>query len=591
MRQYIFWRICVILNKLGMMELSVMEKLAINNFLRHLRIDCGLKKEVIVEMINYAKQKKLSFITYLIHAKKIDSNYLAQLLAKEFLLTFIDLDTIDPSQLPIHLINENLLEQYQILPLWQDNEKLGLAMVDPSHQVAIDDVRFSTGLILEYIVVEAKQLTLMLGKLRNQSMILKQTSCKLGLRVGSKSRTEDVNIPPIPLNNTTEDEVAIINYVCQLLLYAIARNASDVHFEPYQEHLEIRFRIDGLLYVMVVLPKYLIQRIITRLKIMSQLDIAERRVPQDGRFRIQDAKGRDVDCRLTTCPTIYGEKLVIRILDTNKMLLEIDKLGMNEVQKYEFLQALNSPHGMILVTGPTGSGKTITLYTALNFLKKSTVNISSVENPVEIILPGINQVNVNSAVGLNFSCVLRAFLRQDPDIIMVGEMRDQETAEIGIKAAQTGHLVLSTLHTNSAAESLIRLANMGIPTYNIAASVHLIVAQRLVRRLCIDCKVEDKLPEKVLYKLGLIDDEKNKIKIFSSRGCSKCTDGYRGRTGIFEILTLTDEIRKLILQENSALEISLLARKTGMQTLYLSALAKLKQGEISLLEMKRVTKD
>ena len=464
-------------------------------------------------------------------------------------------------------------------------------MVDPSHQVAIDDVRFSTGLILEYIVVEAKQLTLMLGKLRNQSMILKQTSCKLGLRVGSKSRTEDVNIPPIPLNNTTEDEVAIINYVCQLLLYAIARNASDVHFEPYQEHLDIRFRIDGLLYVMVVLPKYLIQRIITRLKIMSQLDIAERRVPQDGRFRIQDAKGRDVDCRLSTCPTIYGEKLVIRILDSNKMLLEIDKLGMNEVQKYEFLQALNSPHGMILVTGPTGSGKTITLYTALNFLKKSTVNISSVENPVEIILPGINQVNVNSAVGLNFSCVLRAFLRQDPDIIMVGEMRDQETAEIGIKAAQTGHLVLSTLHTNSAAESLIRLANMGIPTYNIAASVHLIVAQRLVRRLCIDCKVEDKLPEKVLYKLGLIDDEKNKIKIFSSRGCSKCTDGYRGRTGIFEILTLTDEIRKLILQENSALEISLLARKTGMQTLYLSALAKLKQGEISLLEMKRVTKD
>ena len=319
MRQYIFWRICVILNKLGMMELSVMEKLAINNFLRHLRIDCGLKKEVIVEMINYAKQKKLSFITYLIHAKKIDSNYLAQLLAKEFLLTFIDLDTIDPSQLPIHLINENLLEQYQILPLWQDNEKLGLAMVDPSHQVAIDDVRFSTGLILEYIVVEAKQLTLMLGKLRNQSMILKQTSCKLGLRVGSKSRTEDVNIPPIPLNNTTEDEVAIINYVCQLLLYAIARNASDVHFEPYQEHLDIRFRIDGLLYVMVVLPKYLIQRIITRLKIMSQLDIAERRVPQDGRFRIQDAKGRDVDCRLSTCPTIYGEKLVIRILDSNKI--------------------------------------------------------------------------------------------------------------------------------------------------------------------------------------------------------------------------------------------------------------------------------
>ncbi len=574
-----------------MRDLSVMGNLAINNFLQHLVVDYGLKREVIVEMISYTKQKQLSFITYLIHAKKIDSNYLAQLLAKEFLLTFIDLDTVDLLQLPIHLINENLLEQYQILPLWKDNERLGLAMVDPSHQVAIDEVRFSTGLILEYMVVEAKQLTLMLKKLSKQATVLKQTSQELDLSVGLEPQTKDINFPPIPLNNTTEDEITIISYVYQLLVYAIARNASDVHFEPYQEHLDVRFRIDGLLYVIVELPKYLIQRVITRLKIMSQLDIAERRIPQDGRFRIQDAKGRDVDCRLSACPTIYGEKLVIRILDSNKMLLEIDKLGMNEVQKNEFLKALSSPHGMILVTGPTGSGKTITLYTALSFLKKSTVNISSVENPIEIILPGINQVNVNSAVGLSFSCVLRAFLRQDPDIIMVGEMRDQETAEIGIKAAQTGHLVLSTLHTNSAVESLIRLANMGIPPYNIVASIHLIVAQRLVRRLCADCKVEDKLPEKVLHKLGLIEDKKNKIKIFSSRGCPKCTDGYRGRTGIFEVLTLTDELRKLILQENSALEISLLARKTGMQTLYFSALEKLKKGEISLLEMKRVTKD
>lgn len=574
-----------------MRNLSVMGNLAINNFLQHLVVDYGLKREVIVEMISYTKQKQLSFITYLIHAKKIDSNYLAQLLAKEFLLTFIDLDTVDLLQLPIHLINENLLEQYQILPLWKDNERLGLAMVDPSHQVAIDEVRFSTGLILEYMVVEAKQLTLMLKKLSKQATVLKPTSQELDLSVGLEPQTKDINFPPIPLNNTTEDEITIISYVYQLLVYAIARNASDVHFEPYQEHLDVRFRIDGLLYVIVELPKYLIQRVITRLKIMSQLDIAERRIPQDGRFRIQDAKGRDVDCRLSACPTIYGEKLVIRILDSNKMLLEIDKLGMNEVQKNEFLKALSSPHGMILVTGPTGSGKTITLYTALSFLKKSTVNISSVENPIEIILPGINQVNVNSAVGLSFSCVLRAFLRQDPDIIMVGEMRDQETAEIGIKAAQTGHLVLSTLHTNSAVESLIRLANMGIPPYNIVASIHLIVAQRLVRRLCADCKVEDKLPEKVLHKLGLIEDKKNKIKIFSSRGCPKCTDGYRGRTGIFEVLTLTDELRKLILQENSALEISLLARKTGMQTLYFSALEKLKKGEISLLEMKRVTKD
>lgn len=320
---------------------------------------------------------------------------------------------------------------------------------------------------------------------------------------------------------------------------------------------------------------------------MSQLDIAERRITQDGRFQLKDINGRNVDCRLSTCPTIHGEKLVIRILDSNKMLLDIDKLGMNKMQKKDFIKALTSPHGMILVTGPTGSGKTITLYTALNFLKKTTINIFTVENPIEIILSGINQVNVNPAVGLSFACVLRAFLRQDPDIIMVGEMRDQETAEIGIKAAQTGHLVLSTLHTNSAADSLIRLENMNIPNYNIAASVQLIIAQRLVRRLCTNCKIEEKLPENILLKLNFTPD----IKIFTAKGCSQCTEGYKGRTGIFEILTLTDEIKKIILQKNGALEINQFSKQQRIQTLYLSALEKLKQGEISLLEMKRVIKD
>ncbi len=560
-----------------------MEKFAINNFLKHLILDCGLKKEFIVEMIDYAKQQKISFITYLIQTQKIDSYYLAQLLAAEFFLTYIDLDTIDILQIPNRIIDKNLLQKYQILPLSQDKEKLTLALVDPTQQSVFDDIRFSTGLMLEYKLADKKQLVKLLKKVKDITLI-EQVTCN---GVGSSRVIQPVNNLDTGLKNSSDDDLTIVNYVDKLLIDAITRNASDVHIEPYQDQLQIRFRIDGLLYSMVVLSKHFIPRIITRLKIMSQLDIAERRIPQDGRFQLKDINGRTVDCRLSTCPTIHGEKLVIRILDSNKMLLEIDKLGMNTIQKSEFIKALTSPHGMILVTGPTGSGKTITLYTALSFLKKTTVNISTVENPIEIILSGINQVNVNSAVGLNFACVLRAFLRQDPDIIMVGEMRDQETAEIGIKAAQTGHLVLSTLHTNSVVDSLIRLENMNIPTYNIVASIQLIIAQRLVRRLCMHCKIEEKLPEKILLKLNFTPNS----KIFTAKGCAQCIEGYKGRTGIFEMLTLTDEIKKIILQKNSSLEICQFTKQQGMQTLYLSAIEKLKQGEISLLEMKRVIKD
>lgn len=564
-----------------------MEKFVINNFLKHLILDCGLKKEFIEEMIAYAKQQQVSFITYLIQTKKIDSSCLAQLLAKEFFLEYIDLDTIDVLQIPSCLIDKNLQQKYQILPLWQDKQKLGLVLVDPTQQLIFDTIRFTTGLMLEYKVADEKKLVALLKKVI--SLKKQIISSAIGVNRDKKAQLNEINNLDSSFNNSSSDDLTIINYVYQFLIDAITRNASDIHIEPYQEQLEIRFRIDGLLYSIVVLPKHLIPRVITRLKIMSQLDIAERRIPQDGRFQVKDRYGRNVDCRLSTCPTIHGEKLVIRILDSNKMLLEIDKLGMNRKQIGEFIKALKSPHGMILVTGPTGSGKTITLYTALSFLKKPTVNISTVENPIEIILPGINQVNINPAIGLNFACVLRAFLRQDPDIIMVGEMRDQETAEIGIKAAQTGHLVLSTLHTNSAIESLIRLENMNIPTYNIVASVNLIIAQRLVRRLCTQCKIEEQLPEKFLFKLNLIPDPN--IKIFTARGCSQCTDGYKGRTGIFEILTLTEEMKKIILQKNNALEIKEFAQKQGMQTLYLSALEKLKQGEISLLEMKRIIKD
>lgn len=561
-------------------------KNVLNNFAKHLLYEYGLKKESFLEILAYVKEHRVSFITYLIHTHKIDSYYLAHLLAQEFFLEYIDLDSIDILKIPNNIIDKKLMWEYQVLPLWRDMQRLELAVVDPTQHLLFDELRFCTELTLDLKLVDEKQLINFFKKITDIS--LKKQKDKISYTNCYKTKHPSIYTDNM-LSDLENDDLTIKNYVNKILMDAIAYNTSDIHIEPYQDQLEIRFRIDGLLYSMVILTKRFISRIITRLKIMSQLDIAERRIPQDGRFQIKNTNGRTIDCRLSTCPTIHGEKIVIRILDSNKMLLDIDKLGMNHIQKKEFIKALTSPHGMILVTGPTGSGKTITLYTAINFLKKISVNISTVENPIEIIIPGINQVNVNSAVGLTFACVLRAFLRQDPDIIMVGEMRDQETAEIGIKAAQTGHLVLSTLHTNSAADSLIRLENMNIPSYNIAASVQLIIAQRLVRCLCIHCKIEEKLPENVSFKLNLTSN--NKIKFYTATGCSQCIDGYKGRTGIFEILTLTESIKKMILQKRNALEINHTAKKQGMKTLYFSALEKLKQGEISLLEMKRIIKD
>ena len=578
-----------------------MENQVTNGFIQRLVAEGVLTKEKFAKVMAEAKHQQVSFISYLIKAEVIDSPcLLQQLLAKELGLSFVDLDTIDPLGLPTHLIEEKLLQKYQVIPLWQNNEKLGLAMADPTQQLAIDDIRFHTELTIEKILVDQQKLTRLLEKIIVKPNFSQKKIYKAELMDDLKQES----VLKFPYNTglngaaihhlkgeNIDNDTTIIQAVYKVLQSAIERGASDVHIEPYQDQLQIRFRIDGLLYLAVTFPVCLVQRIITRLKIMAQLDIAERRIPQDGRFQITDVSHRNIDCRISTCPTLYGEKLVIRILDNNNRLLAINNLGMNEAQTSYFLEALRCPHGMVLVTGPTGSGKTITLYTALNFLNTSLLNISSVENPVEIVLPGINQVNINSKVGLNLATVLRSFLRQDPDVIMVGEMRDQETAEIGIKAAQTGHLVLSSLHTNSAAESLIRLANMGIPSYNIASSVNLIIAQRLARRLCEHCKIKEDLPANVLLGLGLNQQEIQSITLFSAQGCSECTKGYRGRIGIFEMLLMTDDVKTLILQDYDARKIASHAQSTGMQNLYASALEKLKQGKISLLEMKRIIKD
>lgn len=568
-----------------------MESVLTHRFLQFLINENIFDQEGLLAAITEAQRQDISFISYLL--RKEATLCLSQQLAVEFCLPFIDLDTIEPLGLPIHLIDKKLLKKYCVLPLWQKDEKLGLAMADPAQQVIIDDIQFHTQLTVEKILVDAKKLRYVLDQLFKESVYKNKVPTELIAEAGQHKLTFSlVELEESNLHRENADnEMVIIHYVYKLLQSAIERDVSDIHIEPYQDKLQIRFRIDGLLYLAVSLPIDWAQRITTRLKIMSQLDIAERRIPQDGRFQIADTKNRNIDCRISSCPTLYGEKLVIRVLDSKNMLLSIDKLGMNKIQTTCFLEALHYPHGMILVTGPTGSGKTITLYTALNFLNTSILNISSVENPVEIVLPGINQVNINPKVGLDFSNVLRAFLRQDPDVIMVGEMRDQETAEIGIKAAHTGHLVLSSLHTNSAVESLVRLANMGIPPYNIASSVSLIIAQRLARCLCSYCKVKENLPETILSELNVSMQEKRTVNFFSARGCKECTEGYRGRTGIFEVLPLTDEIRHLILRGDDAREIALHAQNAGMQTLYTSALEKLKQGEISLLEMKRIIKD
>jgi type IV pilus assembly protein PilB len=382
----------------------------------------------------------------------------------------------------------------------------------------------------------------------------------------------------------TADEAPLIHYVNKVLETAVEHSASDIHLEPQHQQLRIRFRIDGLLYTSALLPGVLSSRILSRLKIMAQLDIAERRIPQDGQFQMTTQQ-KKIDCRVSTCPTLYGEKAMIRILDGNKQVLDLDQLGMNAAQMNLFNQALQHAHGMILVTGPTGSGKTITLYTALNRLNDVHLNITSIEDPVEIYLEGINQVNVNRKAGLNFSIVLRALLRQDPDVIMVGEMRDRETAEIGMHAAQTGHLVLSTLHTNSAAETLTRLINMGIPAYDLVSSIRLIIAQRLIRRLCPHCKTPEKIDPELLSELNLDLEE---TELWTASGCQYCIGGYQGRTGVFEMLPITPELIQEIIHTRSSVTIAKRASELGFPNLQQSTLEKLKLGIIDLKEMRRV---
>jgi type IV pilus assembly protein PilB len=464
-------------------------------------------------------------------------------------------------------------------------------MADPTNHQGLDEIKFHSGLTTNAVVVEDDKLSRLIEKAldaQNETFakLLDTDLEKLDVEGG-----EDITFGPQETSSDV-DEAPVVRFVHKVLLDAINQKASDIHFEPYERNYRIRFRQDGLLHEVLAPPINIASRLAARIKVMARLNTAERRVPQDGRLKMMLSKSRTIDFRVNTCPTLYGEKVVLRILDPASSQIGLESLGMEPEQMSHFRRAIEKPYGMILVTGPTGSGKTVTLYSALQMLNKPDVNISTCEDPVEIQVAGINQVNINPKTGLEFADALRAFLRQDPDIIMVGEIRDLETAEIAVKAAQTGHLVLSTLHTNDAPQSLTRLANMGVPPYNVASSVLLIMAQRLARKLCPNCKRPDDVPKEALLEEGFTEDDIDAgLMVYKPVGCPLCTKGYKGRTGIFQVMPVSEDIGRLIMEGGNSIQLAEQGRREGVSDLRASGLRKVKAGTTSLDEINRVTKD
>ncbi|MGJ8690245.1 MAG: type IV-A pilus assembly ATPase PilB [Gammaproteobacteria bacterium] len=540
------------------------------------------------ESLRCASRDKIPLVTHLVKNKIADSHRIAIAASAEYGAPLMDLNAFDLTLCPKDLVDPKLLRKHRVLPLYKRANRLYIAVSDPTNITAVDEVNFHTGLSTNVVIVDETILSSAIDRFIDDSEGGSQLLGEiddvdlegLDLEVEEKETTTE--------QNDAADETPIVRFVNKVLLDAIRGGASDIHFEPYEKMFRIRTRTDGILREVARPPLHLAARISSRLKIMSQMDISERRLPQDGRIKMKLSRTRAIDFRANTLPTLWGEKIVLRILDPSSAQMGIDALGYEEDQKALFMDSLNKSQGMILVTGPTGSGKTVSLYTGLNILNTSQRNISTAEDPVEINLEGVNQVAVNPRIGLSFATALRAFLRQDPDIIMVGEIRDLETAEIAIKASQTGHLVLSTLHTNSAAETLTRLRNMGIPSFNLATSVSLIIAQRLCRRLCSYCKKPIKLPDSTLLDAGFKKDQLEDLQLFSPAGCDACTEGYKGRVGIYEVVPVTDGISRIIMQDGNSIEIADQASKEGFNNLRQSALEKVAKGLTSLDEANRV---
>jgi type IV pilus assembly protein PilB len=537
-----------------------------------------------------ARNEKKNLVTYLIDNDIISSSQLAELCEQEYGIPLLDLDAFELAEIPQKYLNSKLIEKHHALPIYTQGNTLFIAVSDPTNVTALEDFGFTFSLHTEALLVDERKLQRAIQRLvdpTEDDFSKSMSDDNIGeIEVGD---VDDARLQETAESNS-EDDAPIVKYINKVLLDAVRKGASDLHFEPYEKKYRIRFRIDGILYEVATPPVNLSSRFSARLKVMARLDIAERRLPQDGRIKLKLAKNRSIDLRVSTLPTMWGEKVVLRILDSSAASLNIEMLGFDDKQKKLYLNTLAKPQGMILVTGPTGSGKTVSLYTGLNILNTNECNISTAEDPVEINLPGINQVQINPKAGLTFAGALRSFLRQDPDVVMVGEIRDLETAEIAIKAAQTGHLVLSTLHTNSSAETLTRLLNMGVPAFNVASSVTLIMAQRLARRLCPHCKQPHHIPDNELLEMGYTHDEVTAgITLYKPIGCSECSNGYKGRVGIYEMMPMSENIANLIMEGGNSLQIAQIAIKEGMMTLYRSGLEKARIGVTSLAEVNRVT--
>ena len=537
-----------------------------------------------------ALKNKIPFVTHLVQKKLLDALTIANAASQEFGVPLFDINSMDMESADTKLVEEKLVRQHHALPLFKRGGRLYVAVSDPTNLQGLDEIKFHVGANTEAILVEEDKLTDAIERAMDE-----QDTTLSDL---SDSDLDDLEIsggdeaPKDDDSDSEVDDTPVVRFVNKVLLDAINKGASDIHFEPYEKSYRVRLRMDGVLIEVAAPPVNLGSRLAARLKVMSRLDISERRIPQDGRMKMTLSKNRAIDFRVNTCPTLFGEKIVMRILDSSSAQLGIEALGYEDEQRAMYEENLTKPYGMILVTGPTGSGKTVSLYTGLNILNTEDRNISTAEDPVEINLTGINQVNVNNKVGFTFASALRAFLRQDPDIIMVGEIRDLETAEIAIKAAQTGHLVLSTLHTNDAPQTLTRLANMGVPAYNIASSVSLIIAQRLARRLCSQCKKLEDIPNETLLAEGFTKDEiATGLKVYGPVGCDQCSKGYKGRVGIYQVMPVSEGMGRIIMEGGNALQLADQADKEGIADLRKSGLLKIKNGITSLEEINRVTKD
>jgi len=565
-------------------------QMTLNGLARRLVSDGHLPEADALKAQEESDKKKLPLVSYLVEKNLLDGKIIASAASEEFGIPVFDIEAIELEADITKLVDEKLVRKHHALPLYKRGNRLFVAVSDPTNLQALDEIKFHVGANTEAILVEESKLKEIIEKAMagaDTSLADMSGDGDLDdLDIGGGDEIEDDST-----SDTDVDDAPVVRFVNKILLDAINSGASDVHFEPYEKAYRVRYRRDGVLKEVATPPVALNRRISARLKVLSRLDISERRVPQDGRMKMRLSKNRAIDFRVNTCPTLFGEKIVLRILDPTSAQLGIDALGYDEDQKQLYMDALQLPQGMILVTGPTGSGKTVSLYTGLNILNTEDKNISTAEDPVEINLEGINQVNVEPKVGLTFSAALKAFLRQDPDIIMVGEIRDIETGEIAIKAAQTGHLVLSTLHTNDAPQTLSRLINMGIAPFNIASSVSLIIAQRLARRLCNSCKKPADIPKEALLEEGFKEEDLPGLKIYKPVGCDQCDGGYKGRVGIYQVMPISDAMARIIMEEGNAIQLADQAQKEGINDLRQSGLIKVKQGITSLEDVNRVTKE